>query len=581
MSQSYKPRNTPPAHPPKRFRSETMYEGLVRATTRSFLYGLGQDDDEIQRPHIAVIHTAGEMSPCNLNLAEQAQHAKTGIYAAGGMPHECPVVSVSDGLTMAHSGMRFSLISRELIADSVEATVRGHQFDGIFGIGGCDKNLPGLIMGMVRCNIPALFLHGGATLPGHFRGTIKTVVDTYEMIGAVIAGHANLTDLQEISRGCLPTAGSCPGQFTANTMGMVAEALGLAPLDSSVIPATYSIRAPLNRKAGKRLTEAVLQDWPRPRDMVTVQALENACAIVAATGGSTNAALHIPAIAHEAGIDFDMGAVAKVFERTPLIANLSPGGQYLALDVHHIGGTRVILRELLRGGYLHGDALTISGQTLTQALQHSPEPDGKIVYPYDQPRSANGGLAVLRGNLCPDGALIKVAGLNALTHRGPARVFDSEEDCQIAIQQQRYTADDVIVVRNEGPRGGPGMREMLGITALVYGQGMGEKVALLTDGRFSGATRGMCIGYACPEAAVGGPISLLQNGDMICIDARPERYSIHVELSDDELATRQQISKKSPRPALGGVLEKYAATVGPANKGAVTHSGNVHWPWDD
>jgi dihydroxy-acid dehydratase len=365
-------------------------------------------------------------------------------------------------------------------------------------------------------------------------------------------------------------------------MGMVAEALGLAPIGSSMIPAVYSARAPLNRRAGKRVTEAVLRGWPLPRDIVTRDALENACAVVAATGGSTNAALHIPAIAHEAGIDFDMAAVAEVFERTPLIANLSPGGRYLAIDVHHLGGTGVILRELLRGGYLHGGAITISGRTLAQELNDAPDIDGEIVFSCAQPRAASGGLAVLRGNLCPDGALIKVAGLKTLRHRGPARVFESEEHCQNAIQRQDYRAGDVIVVRNEGPRGGPGMREMLGITALIYGQGMGEKVALLTDGRFSGATRGLCIGYACPEAAAGGTIGLLEDGDIIEIDASPGVNTITVGLSDDELDDRRRTrQQQTSAPPLGGLLEKYAATVGPANKGAVTHSGNVDWPWDE
>jgi dihydroxy-acid dehydratase len=345
----------------------------------------------------------------------------------------------------------------------------------------------------------------------------------------------------------------------------------------------FSERAPLNRRAGKLVTEAVLNGWPLPRDIVTRDALENACAVVAATGGSTNAALHIPAIAHEAGIAFDMDSVAAVFERTPLIGNLSPGGKYLALDVYHLGGTGVILKELLRGGHLHGEVLTITGRKLAQELEENviADADGEIIFSCDRPRAVSGGLAVLRGNLCPDGALIKVAGLKTLQHRGPARVFENEEQCQIAVQQQNYRAGDVIVVRNEGPRGGPGMREMLGITALIYGQGMGEKVALLTDGRFSGATRGMCIGYACPEAAAGGPIGLIEDGDIIVIDASAGVHSIRVELNDTELENRRGAKQHKIREPLGGLLEKFAATVGPANKGAVTHSGNVHWPWDE
>ena len=562
MSKKHTPRLTPPEGHRGPFRSQTIVEGLLRMNTRSFLHGLGQDDDEIGRPHVAVIHTGGEMSPCNLNLAEQAQHAKTGLYAAGGMPHECPVVSVSDGLSMAHTGMRFSLISRELIADSVEATVRGHQFDGIFGIGGCDKNLPGLMMGMLRCNVPSLFMYGGATLPGQFQGEAKTVIDAYEMIGAVIAGTATLDEVAALSRACLPTAGACPGQFTANTMGMVAEALGLALPGSAMLPAVFSQRASLNRRAGKVLMAAVLREWPLPRDIVTREALENACAVVAATGGSTNAALHIPALANEAGIPFDLDDVAQVFDRTPLIANLSPGGKYLAQDVYEIGGTPVILGELLRGGYLHGEAITITGHTLAQEVGQANVPDGEVVLPLTRARAENGGVVVLTGNFCPDGALLKVAGLTTLQHRGPARVFESEEACQEAIQNRAYSEGDVIVIRNEGPRGGPGMREMLGITALLYGQGMGEKVALVTDGRFSGATRGMCIGYVCPEAADEGPIALVEDGDIIAIDARSTVKSMTLEVDNAILTQRREKSKNKPALPLGGLLEKYASHSG-------------------
>ena len=577
---SHTPRLTRPAEKPARLRSRTIYDGLIRATTRSFLMGLGQSDSEVERPHVGVFHTGGEMSPCNLNLAEQAQHAKTGIYAGGGMPHECPVVSVSDGLSMAHSGMRFSLLSRELIADSVEASTRGHQFDGIFGIGGCDKNLPGLMMGMVRCNVPSVFIHGGAAMPGRFRGADKTVIDTYEAIGGVIAGTTPVAELEALSHSCLPTAGSCPGQFTANTMGMVSEAIGLAPLGSSMIPAVFAARPPLLREAGSALMRAVEWQWPLPRDIVTREALENAAAIVAATGGSTNAVLHIPAIANEAGIDFDMNDVARVFTRTPLIANLQPGGKYLARDVFEIGGAPVILAELLRNSFIHGGALTFTGHTLADELASARSVEGEVVRPCDGPIAATGGLVILKGNLCPGGAVLKVAGLKSLVHRGPARVYDGEEACQEAVQNRRYAAGDVIVIRNEGPRGGPGMREMLGITALIYGQGMGEKVALLTDGRFSGATRGLCIGYAGPEAAAGGPIGLLRDGDMIAIDARPGIASITLELGEADLEARRRSIGSPAAPPRGGVLEKYARLVGPANKGAVTHAGDVVWAVD-
>ncbi len=570
--------------PKRKFRSATLYEGMIRATTRSFLHALGQDGEDIARPHIGVFHTGGEMSPCNLNLRDQAQHAKTGIYAAGGTPHECPVVSVSDGLTMAHSGMRFSLISRELIADSVEASVRGHQWDGIFGIGACDKNLPGLMMGMVRCNVPSVFVHGGSALPGQMpgpNGRDLNVVDTYETIGKVLAGDATLDELDAISRACLPTPGACAGQFTANTMGMVSEALGLAPIGSSMVPAVFSERAPLMRRAGKQLMKAVMGEAPLPRDIVTRKALENACAVVSATGGSTNAALHIPAIAHEAGIKFHLDDVAEVFARTPLIADLRPGGKYLARDLYYVGGTAVILRELLRSAYLHGDTLSWTGRTLAQEIGNANEPDGQVVRRFEHAISKDGGLAVLKGNLCPDGALLKTAGLKTLVHRGPARVFESEEEAQAAVQALRYQPGDVIVIRNEGPKGGPGMREMLGITALLYGQGMGDKVALLTDGRFSGATRGLCVGYAGPEAAADGPIAALRDGDMIAIDARPETRSIAVELGTDEIAQRLVRVQARAAHARGGLLEKYAATVRPSHQGAVTHSGAVVWPRDE
>jgi dihydroxy-acid dehydratase len=561
--------------PPRRFRSETMHAGRLRAPTRAFLRALGQDDEDIARPHVGVIHTGGEMSPCNRTLQEQAQHAKTGIYAGGGMPHECPVVSVSDGLSVAHAGMRFSLVSRELIADSVEATVRGHQWDGIFGIGGCDKNMPGLMMGMVRCNVPSIFMYGGSALPGQSNGREVNIVDAYEMIGQVIAGEATDAALEEMSRVCLPTAGACAGQYTANTMGMVSETIGLALLGSSMVPAVFSARAPLGRRAGRVLMEAVLRNGPLPRDIVTRKALENACAIVAATGGSTNAPLHIPAIAHEAGIRFTMDDVAEVLARTPLIADLKPGGRFLARDVYYAGGAPLILKALLRGGHLHGDCITVTGRTLAQELESVGEPDGEVVRSTEHALAATGGVAVLKGNLAPDGALLKVAGLKRLQHRGPARVFESEEHCLQAVTAMDYQPGDVIVIRNEGPRGGPGMREMLGITALIYGQGMGEKLALITDGRFSGATRGMCIGYVSPEAASDGPIGLVRTGDIVAIDARPESLSLSVELDTAELARRgeERAARATAPPRLGGLLEKYRATVGSAHLGAVTHSG--------
>jgi dihydroxy-acid dehydratase len=564
----------------RRFRSQTIYEGLLRAPTRAFLQALGQDDEDIAKPHVAVIHTGGEMSPCNATLRDQAQHAKAGIYAGGGTPHECPVVSVSDGLSVAHSGMRFSLISRELIADSIEATTRGHQWDGVLGIGGCDKNLPGIMMGIVRCNVPSIFLFGGSALPGRYEGRDLNIVDTYEMIGKVIAGTESEAMLEAYTKACLPTAGACAGQYSANTMGMISETLGLALIGSSMMPAVYAQRAALARRSGKVLMAAVMGDAPKPRDLITRKSLENACALVAATGGSTNAVLHLPAIAHEAGISFTMDDVAAVLARTPLIASLQPGGQYLARDVYEIGGAPVILKALLAGGHLHGDCLTITGRSIAQELESAAEPDGDVVRACDNALAPTGGVVVLKGNLSPDGALLKVAGLQSLTFSGPARVFESEEHCLTAVRAVAYQPGDVIVIRNEGPRGGPGMREMLGITALIYGQGNGEKVALVTDGRFSGATRGLCIGYVSPEAAVGGVIGLLRDGDRIDIDATPGAYTMAVALDASTLeARRAALGAGRPSPK-GGLLEKYAATVGSAHLGAVTHSGGVIWEQD-
>lgn len=556
-------------------RFPTIYSTLMRENAKAFLYGMGMTDDDIAKPQIAIAHTGGGMSPCNMNLGQQAAMAAEGVHSAGGYPHETPVVSVSDGLTMAHAGMRFSLISRELIADSVETTMRAHCWDGLISIGGCDKNLPGLMMGLVRVNAPGLFLHGGATLPGKVRGRDVSALDAFETIGRMIAGDADREELEDYQRHAIPGPGACAGQFTANTMGMVSEALGLSPVGVSMVPAADPEREALLHAAATTLVAAVEGDGPLPRDIVTRKAIENACAIVAATGGSTNAALHIPAIAHEAGIDFGIEDAARVFQRTPLIGNLSPGGKYLAAHVNAIGGTPVILKELIAGGYVDGTALTITGQTLAEAVADALPPDGDVVHPLSNPIAPTGGVVVLTGNLCPKGALLKVAGLPSLSFRGPARVFDGETAAQKAVETHGYKEGDVLVVRGEGPKGSPGMKEMLGITALLYGQGMGAKTALLTDGRFSGASRGMCIGYASPEAAIGGPISLVEDGDIVAIDARPEVASITLEV-DGATLERRRVARCDPAlPRHGGLLEKYAASVQGAERGAVTHSGAV------
>jgi dihydroxy-acid dehydratase len=538
---------------------------------------MGLSDAALAQPFIGVVSAAGEMTPCNLPLAAQAAAAKVGIARAGGTPREFTTVSVSDGLSMNHQGMKFSLVSRELIADSIETVVRAHCYDGLVGFAGCDKTLPGVMMGMVRCNVPSVFVYGGSALPGRWRGRDLTILDSYEAVGAVLAGTMSLHELDEIERACLPSAGACGGQFTANTMAMVSEALGLALPGSAMLPAVYAQRRAVAEQAGETVMALLRHGGPLPRDLVIRRSLENAAAVVAATGGPTNAGLHLPAIAHEAGIRFTLDDLAAVWARTPLIADLRPGGTYVAKDVYDIGGVPVILRALLDGGYLHGECLTVSGQTLAESLAIAPSVDGKVVRATSQALSPNGGVVVLKGNLCPDGALLKVAGLTSLTFTGPALVFENEEDCMAVVRERSYAPGAVIIIRNEGPKGGPGMREMLGVTALIYGQGMGEKVALLTDGRFSGATRGMCIGHASPEAAVGGPLALVQNGDTIRIDAAAG--TIHIALSTHELASRRARWRPPALPPLGGTLEKYAAVVGPAHLGAVTHSGKVNWPW--
>lgn len=480
---------------------------------------------------------------------------------------------------MNHAGMRMSLVSREVIADSVELLIRAHAYDALIGFAGCDKTLPGLMMAMVRLNVPSVFVFGGAMLPGRRAdGRVATILDAIEAVGSVQTGAMSAADMNALEHSCSPTVGSCPGQFTANTMAMVSETLGLSPLDSAMIPAVYSERLAVARRAGEIVMHILERGGPLPRELVTRKSLENACAAVAATGGSTNAALHIPAIAHEAGIRFTLDDVATVFKRTPLIADLQPGGRYLARDLFYAGGVPAILKELLKGGALHGDALTIEGTDLETALQASPQPDGSVVKPWSAALSETGGLVVLKGNLAPNGSLLKTAGLKSLRFAGPARVFENEEACMEAVSDRRYNAGEVLVIRNEGPKGGPGMREMLSITAAIYGQGMGEKVALLTDGRFSGATRGICVGYVGPEAAVGGPIALLQDGDLVSIDA--VAGTLNVQLSDSELTARQLARQPRTPARLAGALEKYERLVGPAYEGAVTHAGALEWAYE-
>ena len=562
--------------PPAKLRSRIIHEGLDRAPHRAFLRAVGIDDADFGKPFVGIVSQAGENTPCSMSLGPQADAARLGVAAGQGIAVPFTTVSVSDGVSMNHKGMRMSLVSRELIADSIEAVVRAHAYDGLVGFAGCDKTLPGVMMAMVRLNVPSVFVYGGAMLPGQWRGRDVTILTTYEGVGSVLAGRMTEAELEELGHACAPTLGSCPGQFTANTMAMVAEALGLALPGSAMIPAAYVERLALARRAGRRVTEIVRDGGPLPRELVTRKSLENAAAAVAATGGSTNAGLHLPAIAHEAGIRFTLDDVAEVFARTPLVADLQPGGRYLAVDLHRAGGVPAVLKALLDGGHLHGDTLTLSGRTLAEELSTQPGADGEVVRSAAEALHPTGGVVVLKGNLAPDGALIKIAGLASAVFEGPARVFECEEDAFAAVTARAYREGDVLVIRNEGPRGGPGMREMLGVTALVSGQGMGEKVALLTDGRFSGATRGLMVGYIGPEAAQGGPIALVRDGDRIRIDGHARTLQWLVDPA--EIERRRAAHQPQPRERLAGVLEKYAKLVGPAHLGAVTHSGAVEWP---
>jgi dihydroxy-acid dehydratase len=547
----------------KKLPSRITVEGLDRAPHRAFLRALGVTDSDLEKPFVGVASTDGRVTPCNALLGEFAREACAAVREAGGVAFDFASASVADSMSMNHGGMRYSLVSREIIADGVEAVARGHAYDALVTFAGCDKTLPGMMMAMVRLDLPSVFMYGGAALPGTWRGRDVTVLDTYEAVGAVLAGDMPEKELDELEHVCLPTLGSCPGQFTANTMAMVSETLGLALPGSATLPAVDSQRKDYARKAGQAVMRILRSGGPLPRELVTRKSLENAAAAVAATGGSTNAALHLPAIAHEAGIRFTLDDFARVAKRTPLIADMKPGGRFLAKDLHAVGGVYSVLKALLTRGALHGDCLTLSGSTLEQHLGDHVGADGSVVR--KEPILKTGGLMVLKGNLAPDGALIKVAGLKSLVFEGPARVFDSEEACAAIVKQKKYREGDVLVIRYEGPRGGPGMREMLGVTALIYGQGMGEKVALLTDGRFSGATRGMMVGYVSPEAAAGGPLALLRDGDRIRIDASAGKIRV--------LADLKKRKARPPQRAVSGVLEKYAALVGPANLGAVTHSG--------
>lgn len=556
-----------------RLPSRHVTEGPQRAPHRSYYYAMGLGEADIARPFVGVATCWNEAAPCNIALARQAQVVKQGVKAAGGTPREFTTITVTDGIAMGHAGMKSSLVSRDIIADSVEVTMRGHCYDAIVGLAGCDKSLPGLMMAMVRLNVPSVFIYGGSILPGRFHGRDVTVQDVFEAVGHHSAGTVSDQDLHLLETVACPSAGSCGGQFTANTMACVSEAIGLALPGSSGAPAPYESRDALCEASG-RAVMALLEAGIRPRDIVTRKSLENAATVVAASGGSTNAGLHLPAIAHEAGIDFDLDDVCAIFRRTPYIADLKPAGRYVAKDMFEAGGMPVLLKALFDGGYLHGDCLTVTGRTLAETLAGVVFPTGQdVIRPTSAPLSPVGGVVGLSGTLAPQGAIVKVAGLHALQFRGPARCFDSEEACFAAVERRDYRDGEVLVIRYEGPRGGPGMREMLSTTAAIYGQGMGEKVALITDGRFSGATRGFCIGHVGPEAAVGGPIALIRDGDMISIDAAAGR--LDVELDAATLDERRRSWSPRATDFQSGALWKYAQLVGDACKGAVTHPGAV------
>ena len=546
-------------------------EGPERAPHRAFYYAMGLTDKEIHQPFVGVASTWNETAPCNITLRRQAQAVKRGVTFAGGTPREFTTITVTDGIAMGHQGMKASLVSREAIADTVELCVRGHAYDGLVGIAGCDKSLPAMMMAMLRLNVPGVFIYGGSILPGKFKGRDVTVQDVFEAVGRHSAGEMNDDELGALERVACPSGGSCGGQFTANTMACVAEAIGLALPNSTAMPAPYESRDEYADAAGRAVMR-MIGEGLRPRDIVTREALENAATVVAASGGSTNAGLHLPAMANEAGIAFTLHDVAEIFKRTPYIADLKPGGRYVARDLYEAGGVSVIVKALLDGGFLHGDCMTVTGKTIAENLAGFEFPaDQDVVRRTGAPITPTGGVVGLRGTLAPEGAIVKVAGMDKLAHRGPARVFDCEEDAFAAVERRDYKEGDVLVIRYEGPRGGPGMREMLATTAALYGQGAGDAVALVTDGRFSGATRGFCIGHVGPEAAAGGPIGLLRDGDIVVIDAAEGR--LDVELSEAELARRKESWRSRENEHRSGELWKYAQLVGPAVAGAVTHPG--------
>jgi dihydroxy-acid dehydratase len=551
--------------------SRHVTEGPERAPHRSYLYAMGLTTEQIHQPLVGVATAWNEAAPCNISLMRQAQAVKRGVASKQGTPREFCTITVTDGIAMGHAGMKSSLASRDVIADSVELTMRGHSYDALVAMAGCDKSLPGMMMAQIRLNVPSIFIYGGSILPGKFRGRDVVVQDLFEAVGLHSVGKMDDATLDELERVACPSAGSCGGQYTANTMAMVAEAIGLALPYSCGAPAPYEIRDALCTVAGEQVMELLAKNI-RPRDIVTRKAFENAAMAVAATGGSTNAALHLPAMAHEAGIEFDLFDVGEIFRKTPYIGDLKPGGKYVAKDLFEAGGIPLVLKALLDGGYLHGDVMTVTGRTMGENLEKVKFNENQdVIRKTSNPITVTGGVVSLKGNLAPDGAIVKIAGLKNLRFVGPARVFDNEEACFECVDKRQFKEGEVLVIRYEGPKGGPGMREMLSTTASLYGQGMGDKVALITDGRFSGATRGFCIGHVGPEAAVGGPIAHIKDGDIITLDATTGEISVNV--SDAELAERAKSWKPRETEYRSGAIWKYAQLVGSARYGALTTPG--------
>ncbi|MBJ65507.1 MAG: dihydroxy-acid dehydratase [Rhodobiaceae bacterium] len=545
--------------------------GAQKAPHRSYYYAMGLEEEDIDKPFVGVATCWNESAPCNISLMRQSKSVKSGVSSEGGTPREFTTITVTDGIAMGHQGMKSSLVSREIISDSIEVSMRGHCYDALVGVAGCDKSLPGMMMAMLRLNVPSVFIYGGSILPGSYKGKDVTVVDVFEAVGEFSAGKISEEELHELECVACPSAGSCGGQFTANTMACVSEAIGLALPYSAGPPAPDEGRDEYALQSGKAVMD-LLEKNIRPRDIVTKDSLVNAAVVVAATGGSTNGALHLPAMANEIGIDFDLFDVAEIFKTTPYIADLKPGGNYVAKDMHEAGGVPMLLRTLFDEGFIKGDCLTVTGKTIEENIA-SVEFDSnqKIIYPAGNPITKTGGVVGLKGSFAPEGAIVKVAGMENLKFSGPARCFDCEEDAFDAVEEKKYKDGDVIIIRYEGPKGGPGMREMLSTTAALYGQGKGDKVALVTDGRFSGGTRGFCIGHVGPEAADGGPIALVKDGDIITIDA--ELGTIDIDLSKEELESRKKNWVKPKTDYNTGTLWKYAKQVGPARYGAVTHPG--------